>query len=129
MIFPWKLMAAGHYVFTWLLGVSALMGPIGAILIVDYFLIRKKELDIDDLYRRQGRYTYRGGFNPWAIIALTVAVLPNLPGFLAAAELTASAPDFFVEIYKYAWFVGFIVGGLVYWGLMALFAKEHKALA
>ena len=43
------------------------------ILIVDYFLIRRTEIDVEDLFREQGRYTYRSGWNPIAVIALVVA--------------------------------------------------------
>ena len=41
-MFPWKLMeSAGAYLFVWLVGYSALLGPIAGILLTDYFLIRK----------------------------------------------------------------------------------------
>lgn len=125
IIMPWKLMAAGHYVFTWLLGVSALMGPIGAILIVDYFILRKTELDVEELFQKQGKYTYKYGFNPAAIVAFVLAVLPNVPGFLAAAELSSGTSPFFQELYSYAWFVGFLLGGFFYWALMSFMPPKQ----
>ena len=79
-IMPWKLIAStGGYIFTWLIGYSALLGPIGGILIADYFLLRKTEYDLNGLFRKDGPYWYSGGFNPAAIIALVVAVIPNVP--------------------------------------------------
>ena len=127
-IFPWKLLAsAGAYIFTWLIGYSALLGPIAGILIVDYFVIRRTELDIEDLFRRDGRYTYRGGWNPRAILALVLGVLPNVAGFLFQVDaldyVTVSgeiAPwaSLFASIYTYAWFVGLLVSGLLYGFLM-----------
>lgn len=116
-IMPWKLVeTTGAYIFTWLIGYSALLGPIGAILIVDYFLIRGKELDLDDLFQKEGRYWYHSGFNPVALIAFVIAVLPNLPGFLhiAGAFGDGVIPPFFDRLYTYAWFVGFGVAGVVY---------------
>jgi NCS1 family nucleobase:cation symporter-1 len=44
-IFPWKLVAdPSGYIFTWLVGYSSLLGPIGGIMIVDYFFIRRQQL-------------------------------------------------------------------------------------
>lgn len=115
-IFPWKLIeSTGAYIFTWLIGYSALLGPIGGILIVDYFLIRKTNFDLDGLYRKDGPYWYSGGYNKVAIFAFVVAVLPNLPGFLAAAGALESVPGFFSSIYTYAWFVGFLIAGGIYY--------------
>lgn len=119
VMFPWKLLAStGDYIFTWLIGYSALLGPIGGILIVDYFILRGCELDLEDLYRKRGRYWYWRGFNPAAIIALVVAVLPNLPGFLHAAGAVVHVHPLFDEIYTYAWFVGFFLAAAIYYAAM-----------
>ena len=115
LMMPWKLMeSTGGYIFTWLIGYSALLGPIGGILIADYFLLRRTELDIEDLYRHRGRYRYMGGFNPVAIVAFVVAVLPNLPGFLHAAGAIDHDLGIWDSIYTYAWFVGFGIAAAVY---------------
>ena len=115
-IFPWKLLeSTGAYIFTWLIGYSALLGPIAGIMLVDYYFIRHTELDRDDLFRHGGRYHYRGGWNPVALLALTVGVLPNLPGFLKAAGFVDSVPIVFESIYSYAWFVGLFIAGGLYW--------------
>ncbi|MFH1468019.1 MAG: NCS1 family nucleobase:cation symporter-1 [Pseudomonadota bacterium] len=114
-MFPWKLMeTAGDYIFVWLTGYSALLGPIGGILVVDTFLLRRGKLDLDALYRHDGEYGERGGWNPAALVALTLGVLPNLPGFLHAAGLLESVPGIFDGIYTYAWFMGFGISGVVY---------------
>jgi NCS1 family nucleobase:cation symporter-1 len=124
-IFPWKLIeTTGGYIFTWLIGYSALLGPIGGILIADYFVLRRTELDVEGLYRHQGPYTYRGGYNPAALIAFFVAVLPNVPGFLHQAGAVASVPPVFDTIYTYAWFVGFLLAGVLYLALMNLIPHD-----
>ncbi|MDH3901715.1 MAG: NCS1 family nucleobase:cation symporter-1, partial [Xanthomonadales bacterium] len=57
LIMPWKLIAdPSGYIFTWLIGYSALLGPVIGIILVDYFLIRKTELNVEDLYRSKGIY-------------------------------------------------------------------------
>ena len=126
-ILPWKLIeSTDSYIFTWLVGYSALLGPIGGILIADYFLLRKTELDLEGLYQHQGPYTYSRGFNLAAIIAFGVAVLPNLPGFFHKAGFLGDAAWLwpFDQIYTYAWFVGFGIAGVLYLVLMNLLPHE-----
>ena len=119
LIMPWKLIAdPSGYIFTWLIGYSALLGPVIGIILVDYFLVRKTRLDVDDLYRRDGRYA---GVNSVAILALVIGVIPNIPGFLANIGLfTQSGPvtAMIVNLYNYAWFIGLGISGLVYYILM-----------
>lgn len=114
-IMPWKLLASsGDYIFVWLVGYSSLLGPIAGILIADYFLLRKQQLNVDELFKRAGQYSYRNGWNPWALAAFVLAVLPNLPGFLHASGFAEFAPVW-SEIYGYAWFIGaFLAGGIYY---------------
>jgi NCS1 family nucleobase:cation symporter-1 len=117
-MFPWKILeSAGSYIFTWLVGYSALLGAIGGILIIDYFLIRKTNLDLEALYQKKGPYWYKGGYNPAALIAMAAGILPNVPGFLAQAGLVSAdvIPNLFQILYTYAWFVGFAVAGGVHY--------------
>ena len=56
---PWKLLSDfSAYIFGWLVGYSGLLGPIAGIMIADYFIVRRRELVVDDLYRRNGIYEY-----------------------------------------------------------------------
>ncbi len=114
-IFPWKLLeTAGGYLFVWLIGYSALLGPIAGILIVDYFLVRKSELDHDALFDHEGQY---GTWNLAGLMALILGIAPNLPGFLHAAGALDSVAPIFDLLYSYAWFVGLFVAGTIYLAL------------
>jgi NCS1 family nucleobase:cation symporter-1 len=127
-IFPWKLLeSTGSYIFTWLVGYSALLGPIGGILIIDYFVLRGTELDLQGLYQRHGPYRYYKGFNLAALVAFGIAVFPNVPGFLHAAGVLDSVAQIWDTIYAYAWFVGFLLGGGLYWLFMKLTGFEAPA--
>ena len=127
LIMPWRLMDdLGDYIFTWLIGYSALLGPIAGIMLCDYFIIRRTKLDVDDLYDPYGQY---GGSNWAAIAALILGVLPNLPGFINAATGTAGTTDasfspIFDQIYSYAWFVGLPVAAIFYWLFMLVRTPE-----
>ena len=120
LMMPWKVLESTQgFIFTWLIGYSALLGPIAGILIVDYYWIRKMRIDIDALYRSHGRYCYTGGWNRRALLAFALGVLPNVPGFLHAAGALSELATVFKIIYTYAWFVGMALSALVYALMMA----------
>ena len=59
LMMPWKLLSnLSSYVFGWLVGYSALLGPIAGVMIADYYVIRQSRLNVEDLYRRHGIYEY-----------------------------------------------------------------------
>jgi len=103
---PWKLLATPDaYIFGWLVGYSGLLGPVAGIMVADYFLIRKTELDVNSLYHCEGAYYYAKGVNPRAIISLVLGVVIALIGlFVPSLHF----------LYDYAWFVGFFVAGVAY---------------
>ena len=122
VMMPWRLYAdAAAYIFTWLVGYSSLMGAIGGVLIADYWVLRRCQLSTVDLFKLDGRYSYRGGVNPQAIVALIVSILPVLPGFLRAATTPGGQvanANLFDSLYTYAWFVTFSLAFVLYLGLM-----------
>ncbi len=121
LIFPWKLIAdPTGFIFTWLVGYSSLLGPVGGIMIADYFFLRKRQLSLPDLYNETGSYSFKNGFNNAAIVALLAGILPNIPGFLTTIKVIPadSVPGWISQLYNYAWFVGFFVSGIIYLLLM-----------
>jgi NCS1 family nucleobase:cation symporter-1 len=129
VILPWKLIeTSGGYIFTWLVGYSALLGPVGGILMADYYLVRRTRLQVEALYRMDGPYSYRRGVNPAALIALVLAILPNLPGFLHQAGLVGDGviPPFFDTLYTYAWFVGTGLSAALYLALMRILPRAES---
>ncbi|MDQ5845022.1 MAG: NCS1 family nucleobase:cation symporter-1 [Acidobacteriota bacterium] len=122
IMMPWKLMGSmGNYIFTWLIGYSGLMGAIAGILICDYWVLRKQRLNLAGLFEPTGPYSYTNGFNVRAVVALTLAIAPVVPGFLRAATTPGGQvpqPNFFDTLYTYAWFVTFTLGFVIYYVLM-----------
>jgi|GEM_PF-4062459 len=80
-------------------------------MIADYWILRKKELDVPDLYRTGGRYA---GIRWAAMIALVVGIAPNVPGFLSAVKVIGGDPTVWDAIYPYAWFTGLFLAGACY---------------
>jgi NCS1 family nucleobase:cation symporter-1 len=110
LMMPWKLLSDfSSYIFGWLVGCSAFLGPIAGIMICDYYLVRRRQLAVGDLYRRGGAYEFWRGFNPMAIVALAAGIAIALIGLAVPAVRW---------LYDYAWFVGFAVSGGFYFLLM-----------
>ena len=110
LMMPWKLLGDySAYIFGWLVGYSGLLGPIAGVMIADYFIVRRRELNVDDLYRRNGAYEYDHGVNYRALLALALGIVIALLGLVLSPLRW---------LYDYAWFVGFLVAGASYVILM-----------
>jgi NCS1 family nucleobase:cation symporter-1 len=106
VIQPWKLLAdPSGYIFTWLLGYSGGLGSIAGVLVADYWLVRRRELRLEDLYLVDGAYR---GWNWRAIGATALGCALAWGGFV----IPALRP-----LYDYAWFVGFFVAGATHLAL------------
>ena len=110
LMMPWKLMASySSYIFGWLVGYSALLGPIAGIMICDYFVVRRGNLALSDLYRHNGLYEYSSGFNFKALLALGAGVFTALMGLVFPSVRW---------LYDYSWFIGFLLAAAFYLLLM-----------
>jgi nucleobase:cation symporter-1, NCS1 family len=107
---PWKLLANHKtFIFGWLGGYAAVLGPVAGIMICDYYLVRRKQLVVNDLYWRGGEYEYSSGFNWRAIAALVIGSAVALMGLVIPSVRF---------LYDYSWFVGFAVAFVSYYALM-----------
>jgi len=107
---PWKLTEDSHaYLVGWLVLYSGGLGAIAAIMIIDYWVIRKRKLVLHDLYIPNGSYRYQHGWNPAAVAATLVGCGLAWGGLLFPA---------LKGLYDFAWFVGFGGAGLVYYVAM-----------
>src|ERR1044072_2763139 len=107
---PWRLLAdPSGYIFAWLVVYSVGLGSIAGVLIADYWFVRKKRLELGDLYRPQGAYTYNGGWNWPAVLATLIGCALAWIGLIV---------DPLRPLYNYAWFVGFGAAALTHLLLM-----------
>jgi len=142
LIQPWRLLAnASVYIDKWLVGYSLLLGAVGGVLIADYIVIRRTELDQVGLYKQNGPYWYAGGFNLRAIVALVLGIAVALPGFLVhlgylavqgdakASPNLPAIPAVFAHVYNYAWFASFGMAFVAYVILMKLLQSTRNSAA
>ena len=114
VIQPWKLLAdPSGYIFTWLLGYSGGLGSIAGVLIADYWIVRRRELRLEDLYLADGVYR---GWNLRAIAATAIGCVLAWGGLIVPA---------FRFLYDYAWFVGFFAAAIAH---VALSRQQTAAL-
>jgi NCS1 family nucleobase:cation symporter-1 len=91
------------------------------VMIIDYWVLRKTVLDVEELYKPKGLYTFSNGFNVKALVAVAVGVIPVIPGFVNAATTKGGVvadPNFLDQLYRYGIFVTFGLAALTYLGLM-----------
>ncbi len=107
VICPWWLL---DEISSILIFVSGLLGPVLGILLCDYFVIRKKNLRLAELYKIDGVYAYgKSGVNKAAIISLAIGVLLALVGYWVPS---------LGFLYNLSWFTGFGVSFGIYAYLM-----------
>ncbi|GJU34323.1 purine-uracil permease NCS1 [Tanacetum coccineum] len=126
---PWRLLQSSEsFVYTWLVGYSALMGPIAGIILVDYYLLKGKNLKVNDLYSMNpvGNYFYYKGYNLVAVGAMIIGIFPVIPGFLQKIGILNSVPELLETIYNNAWFFGFFSSGVIYWIFSVVKGKQQK---
>ncbi len=115
IIMPWWLL---NEISGFLIFVSGLLGPVLGILITDYYFIRKKRVELAELYKESGIYSYKNtGFNKAAIIALFIGVFLALIGYWVPA---------FNFLYSLSWFTGFIISSLIYYFIMKNYSSSLK---
>ncbi|MDR0874731.1 MAG: cytosine permease [Clostridiales Family XIII bacterium] len=105
----------GNFMFTFLNVYGGFLAPLASIFIIDYFIIKKKNVDVASLYSQSqtGRYWYSGGFNPSAVIAWVAgAILPTLISLIPALDVGALR-WINANAYLFAFFVALIVYVLI----------------
>jgi NCS1 family nucleobase:cation symporter-1 len=113
---PWKIIYSASSLLSFMSGLGIFLAPIAAILGADFWVIKKKHIDVPALYRAQGRYRYnRVGTNWRAVVAFLVSVVPNIPGMAASVNpsLTTEVGGA-MKIYDMFYLWGFFSAFLVY---------------
>lgn len=120
-IVPWRIVATANSFLNFLGGYSIFQGPVVAIMIVDYFWVRRGNITMTDLYTRSscGRYHFFHGFNVRAFVAFVIGFLLPLPGFAASFgyDIGTAAP----RMYALGWVLSFLMGALAYFVICLIF--------
>ncbi|KAJ6507751.1 cytosine-purine permease [Mycena vitilis] len=124
IICPWKILASAPGFLNFMSGYSIFLGPFAAIMVVDYWIIRRCKIDVDELYDSRGRYRYWNGINWRAAVAFSLGFLPNVPGLAASLNPNIQTKGF-QRLYDVAWLYGFFSTSLVYGTLSWVFPAQE----
>jgi NCS1 family nucleobase:cation symporter-1 len=111
---PWNIIKNASGLLSFLSGYSCLMGPLAGVMVCDYYIIKKRKLDIDQLYTDRGIYWYNGGWNWRAYVSFLIAFAPLLPGFAKSIDHSLDVGGAW-KIYSFAWIFGFFTSVLVHY--------------
>lgn len=110
---PWKIISSAASLLTFMASLAIFLAPISAIIGADYWVVKKRHIDIPSLYRRRGIYRYQGGINWRAAVAFLISVIPNLPGMVHAVTPSLSVGTI-EHLYDISFLWGFSSGFAVY---------------
>jgi NCS1 family nucleobase:cation symporter-1 len=106
LVQPWAIL---DNLFLYLGYYGAVLSAVAGIIICDYYVIRKRRLNVKDLYRTEGQFKYDSGIN-WA----------GILAWLIGASLA-------LVFIKYMYVVGFPAGFVAYYLLMKYwYLNKHK---
>ncbi len=121
VVMPWKIYANPFAINYFLGGLAAFLGPLFGIIMVDYYLIKQKQVDIDGLYTTgpASPYWYQQGVNTRAVVSFIIS---------AAISATLALVPLFASIAPFSWFIGTLLGGCIYWIAMVNTSKEQSTV-
>lgn len=124
---PWKILESAGSFLNFMSAYAIFLGPIAAIMLFDFWLIKKRKYDSLAMYQPEGIYRYSAGVNWRAVVAFIVGVAPSLPGLINSVN---SSIDVGVGIhpYQFGWLLGFFATTLVYVALSYIFPVEETLI-
>ncbi|KAK2606710.1 hypothetical protein N8I77_005441 [Diaporthe amygdali] len=125
-IVPWKIISSAKSLLTFLPGYSILMGPFASICIVDYFFVRRGNLNIPHLYigNADSQYWYTKGWNIRMIVAWNLGIVLPFPGFIDSF-CTTLIGDGARHMWNLGYLLSIAVSGVVYYALFLVFPDPH----
>ncbi|KAH0272768.1 uridine permease-like protein Fui1, partial [Aureobasidium melanogenum] len=125
---PWKIVYSAESLLNFMVGLAVFLCPIASIMATDYWLVKRRHIDVPGLYRRHGRYRYKHGINWRAVVALLSSLVPNIPGLASSVNKSLSIPSSFAHIYDMNYLYGFISASFIYWSLSYFYPAKSTLL-
>lgn len=114
---PWRFLTQASTFITVLSSFGVFMAPAAAVLVVDFWIIRRTKWNIPDLYQPHGIYWFAGGWNWRAMVAYTMGMWPALPGFIGEVSGPSGIHVDIVwrRFYQVSFFFGFLTSGILFY--------------
>jgi len=127
---PWKIIHSASSLLSFMAGLGTFLAPIAAILAADFWIVKKRAIDVPSLYRSRGIYRYNEAGTNWrALIAFLVSVCPNLPGMAASVNPSLKGSIGGADkIYDFFYLWGFVSAFVVYSVLGTVFPARETLI-
>ncbi|KAH8892607.1 hypothetical protein GQ53DRAFT_840931 [Thozetella sp. PMI_491] len=119
VIQPWRFLSQAKTFLTVLSSFGVFTATYAGVTLADFWLIRRQNVIIPDLYRKDGSYWYHFGVNWRGFTAFLVATWPSLPGFVSAITGKSNGAGW-TRIYQFAYFIGLVLSVACYWSICRL---------
>lgn len=129
LIQPWKLYSDPDiYIFTWLGFYGGILGAVAGVLVAGYWVVRRRRLELAELYLEKGRYWFSGGWSWQAVLATVIGAVLAVGGAYTAPGSSGPFPahgliPFLKPLYDYSWVAGLVGGAVIY---LALALPGHR---
>ncbi|KAL8290504.1 hypothetical protein RQP46_002762 [Phenoliferia psychrophenolica] len=119
---PWIVLARASSFLTFVSQYTIVLGPIAAVVVLDYWIVKKQKLNVPELYKPDGMYRYnKWGANWRAVVAVLVGSGPGWPGFIHAINPNIYVTTGAEHIIQLGYLYSFSLAGALYVGLSLLF--------
>ncbi|PCG93170.1 Permease, cytosine/purines, uracil, thiamine, allantoin [Penicillium occitanis (nom. inval.)] len=125
-IVPWRIVSSANGFLSFLSGYSIFQGSLVSIMTVDYFLIRRGNLHISEMFTtsRSGRYYYTYGVNWTGVAAFIAGFCLPLPGFIQSFGTVTITNPAATYMYDLGWVLSYLVGGVSYFAVSMVTARR-----
>jgi NCS1 family nucleobase:cation symporter-1 len=131
---PWKILASAAKFLAFLGGYTIFLGPMTSILMTDYYIVRRCNVSVPDMYNFHGMYRYspRYATNWRAVVAFFIGCIPPLPGFVnnivVAGNQKTSVSLGGQHLFNIGYIYSFVAAGVFYWGFNKFFPHEESKM-
>ncbi|KAF2420968.1 hypothetical protein EJ08DRAFT_641862 [Tothia fuscella] len=130
---PWKILASAATFLAFLGGYTIFLGPMTSILMTDYFIVRRGNVSVPDMYNFHGIYRYSPKFatNWRSVAAFFIGCIPPLPGFInnivVAGKQKTGVSLGGQHLFSIGYVYSFFAAGVFYWAFMKFF-PHHESM-
>ncbi|KAK7203245.1 permease for cytosine/purines, uracil, thiamine, allantoin-domain-containing protein [Myxozyma melibiosi] len=125
---PWKIENSASQLLTFMSGLAVFLAPVAAILAADWWIVKRKHVDVPALYNPHGRYQYWHGINWRAVVTFVISLTPNLPGLANSVTPSLGLSGGIVHVWDINYLYGFWVAVFVYSSLSLLFPEPETLI-
>jgi NCS1 family nucleobase:cation symporter-1 len=136
---PWKILASSSKFLAFLGGYTIFLGPMTSILMTDYYIVRRGNVSVPDMYNFHGMYRYspRYASNWRAVVAFFIGCIPPLPGFVNNIVVSANGNGVYEttsvslggqHLFNIGYIYSFFAAGVFYWGFNQIFPHTESIM-